>query len=269
MHTTHLNADADGFASVYWGYRIIGGYLFVHQPDVTVLNLMRKLKVENSIFPEKIHAFYIYDTSEPEKIPFRVYNYAVFDHHANPDSQFLKKAFMKYVRIRTANVMNLYDLSDGIDLEEDILFAFAVALVTDTGFLKAAKGEELEYLAKFLCDRPLDEVFEVVLSGKVKDYQKFIKHISNIEIVKDKLTLAIAECDDDDEFLCVVDLLMYPLNLSVVIGRLPWGSWVYCRKPLVQRVYQTLLREFHNRDAGRLYGFYDVDFLVKKLLTEF
>lgn len=266
LHLTHLNADADSFASAYWGYRVFGGGLYVHNPDSTVVNLMKKLGVQN-VMPSRIHSFYVYDTSNPKKIPLTVYNYRIFDHHVNNCTEFVEKATFAYIRQRTANVMNLYDLSKEIELDEDVLFAFAVALVTDTGFLKAARSEEIQYLGKFLNNHVLEDVFEIVLADKINSHQKFIDILSTMEIVGMKSEIGIVQCDNDDEFLCVVDLLMLPLDLSIIIGKLPWGIWVYCRKKLVQKVYQGVLSKFQDREAGKLYGFYDVRLIVE-LLTD-
>lgn len=227
---------------------------------------MKKLNVQ-SFFPEKVHCFYVYDTCEPQKVPFDVYNYRVFDHHASCCPEFLSKADFVHVRQRTANVMNLYDLSKEMQLDEKVLFAFAVALVTDTGFLKTARSEEIEYLAKFLGNHILEEVFDVILFGKIEDTKRFVDILSKIQIIEQRFKIGLVECENDDEFLCVVDLLMFPLGLSIIIGRLPWGIWVYCRKNLVQKIYQQLLRNFSNREAGKLFDFYDLDLIIDLLKT--
>lgn len=264
MHLTHINADADSFASAYWGYRTIGGGIYVDNPDSTVLNLMKKLGVRN-VFPEHIHCFYVYDTCEPKKVPFSVYNYRIFDHHVGCHSEFLNKADFAYVRQRTANVMNLYDLSKEMQLDEEVLFAFAVALVTDTGFLKTARSEELEYLARFLGRYILEEVFDAILFGKIKNTKKLFDVLSKMQIIEKKYRMGLVECEDDDEFLCIVDLLMFPLGLSIIIGRLPWGIWVYCKKNLVQKIYQQILKDFPNREAGKVFGFYNIDLIMDLL----
>ncbi len=261
MHVTHVNADADSFASAYWGYQTIGGGIYVDNPDSTVLNLMKKFGVKNFI-PERVHCFYVYDTCDPKKVPFSVSNYRVFDHHTDCCLEFVNKADFAHIRHRTANVMNLYDLSEKTELDEKVLFCFAVALVTDTGFLKTARSEETEYLARFLAKHTLEEVFDVILFGKVKDIKRLSDILSKIQIIEQKFKLGLVECDSDDEFLCVVDLLMFPLGLSVVIGKLPWGTWIYCKKSLVQKVYQQILRNFPNREAGKLFGFHNVELLI-------
>ncbi|MFN4191250.1 MAG: hypothetical protein ACK4E2_09655 [Pseudothermotoga sp.] len=259
-----MNADADSFASAYWGYRTIGGGIYVDNPDLTVLNLMKRLNVRN-LFPEQIHCFYVYDTCEPQKVPFSIYNYRIFDHHNNCCLEFLSEADFVYVRRRTANVMNLYDLSEETQLDEKVLFAFAVALVTDTAFLKTAKAEEAQYLAKFLNDHTLEEVFDVILFGRVKNSERLVDVVSKMQVIDGKLKIGLVECENDDEFLCVVDLLMFPLGFSIIIGRLPWGIWIYCKKNLVQKVYQHILKNFPNREAGKLFGFYNFDLLIDLL----
>ncbi|AEH50228.1 hypothetical protein [Pseudothermotoga thermarum] len=262
LHVTHLRADADGFASAYWGYKVFGGGLYIPEPDSTVQNLMKKLKVKN-VIPPVVVGFHVYDTCDSKKLPFFVFNYSVFDHHKVEDEDFLKSSVFSYVKPRTANVMNLYDLSEG-KLEDDVLFVFAVALVTDTGFLKTAKEEELFYLSKFLKKRPLEEVFTVVFSGKIKNWQSFVRHLNNMKIFS-KPKIAFVECDDDDEFLIIIDTLMYPLDIAVFVGKLPWGLWVYCRKDMMQKIYQKVLRDFPNRDAGRLYNQHNVDDLIERI----
>jgi len=263
---THINADADSFASAYWGYRTIGGGIYVHQPDSTVSNLMKKLGVKNHI-PQQVHCFYVYDTCEPKKVPFSVYNYRIFDHHTNCCSDFVNEAAFAHIRHRTANVMNLYDFSRERELDEKVLFSFAVALVTDTGFLKTARFEETEYLARFLGRHTLEEIFDVILFGKVRSTKRLADILLKAQIIEQELKMGLVECDDDDEFLCVVDLLMFPLGLSVVIGRLPWGTWIYCKKNLVQKVYQQVLRNFSDREAGKLFNFHDVELIVDLLRT--
>ncbi len=225
---------------------------------------MKRLGIRN-IIPPRVVGFNIYDTSDPQKLPFLVFNYSIYDHHKVSDENFVKMAAFAHMRMRTANVMNLYDLSSKKDLDEDMLFAFAVALVTDTGFLKVAKEEELFYLSKFLKNRPLEEVFTVVLSGKIKDIREFTFHLSNMKIFDIDPKIAFVECADDDEFLLFVDLLMYPLDVSILVGRLPWGTWVYCRKNIMQKIYQKVLKDFTNRDVGRLYGYYSVDELLERI----
>lgn len=262
---THKRADADSFASTYWGYKLFGGGIYIDEPDLTVKKLMELFSIENC-FPPKIHLFFIYDTSDPEQLPFSVSNYCIFDHHKVCSKNFVEGAIHSHIRLRSANVLNLFDLSEG-KLPEDVLFAFAVALVSETAFLRTASSEDLMYLSKFLVDHVLEDVFELILEGRVKNIESFLTRLSKINIINADFRIGIVECEDDDEFLCVADVAMYPLSLSVLLGRLPWGVWVYCKKKFVQKIYRSL-RHFKNRKAGRIYETKDVDLVLKVILEE-
>lgn len=266
LHVTHKKADADSFASAYWGYRLFGGGIYVDEPDLTVQKLMERFSVKNH-FPSRIELFFVYDTSDPDQVPFLVPQYCVFDHHSDQSSVFVERSCFSHVRLRSVNVLNLYDLSPR-ELPEDVLFCFAVALVSETAFLRTAGSEELMYLSKFLKGHILEDVFELVLEGRVRNIAGFMARLSKIEIVDSKVRIGIVECEDDDEFLCAADVIMYPLSLEVLLGKMPWGIWVYCKKKLVQKVYSAL-RRFDNRKAGRIYETKSVDTVLKAILEEF
>ncbi len=227
---------------------------------------MDRFSVRNH-FPPKIQLFFIYDTSDPQQLPFCVSHYCIFDHHNNSHKEFVEKAFYTHIRLRSANVLNLYDLSRG-DLPEDVLYCFAVALVSETAFLRTACCEDLMYLSKFIGRHVLEDIFELILEERVRDIHGFLARLSKIEIVDSKVRIGIVECKDDDEFLCVADMAMYPLSLSILLGRMPWGVWVYCKKKLVQKVYSAL-RRFENRKAGRIYETSDVEVVLNAILEIF
>jgi len=230
---------------------------------LTVRKLMDRFSVRNH-FPPKIQLFFIYDTSDPQQLPFLVSHYCIFDHHNNSHEEFVEKAFYTHIRLRSANVLNLYDLSHQV-LPDDVLFCFAVALVSETAFLRTASCEDLTYLSKFIGRHVLEDVFELILEDRVKDVTNFLTRLSKIEIVESKVKIGIVESKDDDEFLCVADIAMYPLSLSVLLGRMPWGVWVYCKKKLVQKVYSAL-RRFEDRKAGRIYETRDVEVVLNAIL---
>jgi len=264
LHITHSRADADSFASAFWGYKVVGGGICVFDPDSTVQNLMRSFKVKNT-FPSRVASVFVYDTTDENKIPVELNNYSVFDHHPVVNRSFVERARFCFIKPRSSNVMNLYDLSKGFHLPPDVLLAFSVALVTDTAFLKTARGEELHYLGHFLGNNTLESVYETILKGKVKHPEKFLRDLSQMQVVEDNIRVGIVSCEDDDEFLAVIDGFMYPLDLAVVVGRLPWGTWVYCKKREVQKVY-SLLTSYTSRKCGRIYDFHDTDDIVKKIL---
>ncbi|MBC7123147.1 MAG: hypothetical protein H5T94_07950, partial [Pseudothermotoga sp.] len=245
---------------------LFGGGIYIDEPDLTVRKLMQRFCVKNC-FPPHIQLFFVYDTSDPQQLPFLVPHYCIFDHHNNPHKGFVEKAFYSHIRLRSANVLNLYDLSRQV-LPDDVLFCFAVALVSETAFLRTACSEDLMYLSRFLSGHVLEDVFELILEGRVKDISDFLTRLSRIEIVDSRERIGIIECKDDDEFLCVVDLAMYPLSLSVLLGKMPWGVWVYCKKKLVQKVYSAL-RRFENRKAGRIYETKDVQAVLNAILETF
>ncbi|MCX7813102.1 MAG: hypothetical protein N2250_05575 [Pseudothermotoga sp.] len=227
--------------------------------------LMERFSVRN-FFPSKIQLFFVYDTSDPEQLPFAVSSYCIFDHHRVQSKEFVDGAIRSHIRLRSANVLNLFDLSGG-KLPKDVLFAFAVALVSETAFLRTASSEDLMYLSKFLVGHVLEDVFELILEGRVKNVEGFLERLSKIKIIDADFKIGIVECEDDDEFLCVADMAMYPLSLSVLLGRLPWGVWVYCKKKFVQRIYRSL-RRFKKRKAGRIYETNDLDLVLKAILEE-
>lgn len=226
---------------------------------------MNLLPLKNC-FPPQIHLFFVYDTSEPDQLPFFVHHYCVFDHHINSSGEFIRNAFYSHIRPRSVNVLNLYDLVD--ELPEDVLFCFAVALVSETAFLRTACSEDLVYLSKFLTAHVLEDIFELILEGRVKDQEGFLRRLSKIQIVDDCVRVGIIECEDDDEFLCAADVAMYPLSLSVLIGRMPWGVWVYCKKKLVQKVFAAL-GQFKKRRVGRIYETRDVETVLRVILEKF
>ncbi len=167
--------------------------------------------------------------------------------------------------------MNLYDMSveAGLKLSDDVLLAFALALVTDTSILRTASSEEMEYLSYFLNGRKMEEVLELAF-GDVVDPERFSSEVSRVEEFEGNLKMCLGDFADDEAFLFFVDTFMYVMRCDIVIGRLDWGCWVYAKKEFVQKVY-PVLKEIeqlgYKRRGGRIFGLRKFEIILEKLLN--
>ena len=246
IHTTHKDADPDSFAGVFWGSRIFGGCSLVHNPSRVVRNL---IKVGG--FREKIcwdfKRVFAYDVNSPEKLPIRSpERLVVIDHH--PKNSF--KSDVVIWRPRASLSMNLYDISDGLNLPDEVLFTFAVALVTDTAVLRTASSEELFYLSKFLKSKRLEDVLKVIFTGSVK-MGEFLKDLESIVVDG---PLCFGKFSSEDHFLFFCDTFMYALGCEIVAGEFDWGVWMYAEKSRIQDLFRALkiLETDYKRIGGKL-----------------
>ncbi len=247
LHVTHKNADPDSFAGVLWGKRIFGGCTLVHNPSRTVKNLMEEIGFEDRICWDFRRVF-AYDVNSPDKLPIVSENLIVIDHHPK---NFFDEAKV-YRRVRSSLSMNLYDISSGIDLPEDVLFSFAVALVTDTAILRTASSEELEYLSKFLGRRKMEDVYKVVFKGSV-NMEDFLKDLNDLSFSGE---VCYGRFSVEDHFMFFCDTFMYALGCKVVAGEFDWGVWIYSEKGYMQKVFKVLksLEEKFRREGGKIIG---------------
>ncbi len=258
IHVTHRNSDPDSFAGVLWGSRVLGGCSLVHNPSRIVRNL---LKVVN--FRERtcwnFKRVFAYDVNSPDKLPINpVENLVVIDHH--PKNSFRDVTLVWKPRASLA--MNLYDISAGINLPDEVLFSFAVALVTDTAILRTASSEELYYLSRFMKGRRLEDVFKVIFKGSVK-MEEFLKDLESIAI---NGPLCFGKFSNEDHFMFFCDTLMYSLGCEIVVGELEWGIWMYAEKGMVQELFRVLkvLERDYKRVGGKLIGA-DLHTVLKRL----
>ena len=248
LHVTHKNADPDSFAGVLWGVNLFGGCSLVHNPSRIVRNLMEILDFRERMCWNYKRIF-AYDVSSPEKLPISSpERLVVIDHHPKNSFEGVKLIW----RPRASLSMNLYDLSEGLDLPDEVLFSFAVALVTDTAVLRTASSEELLYLSKFLRGKRLEDVFKVVFEGSVK-MEDFLSDLSG---VKKEGSICHGKFSSDDHFLFFCDTFMYALGCEVVAGELDWGVWLYAEKEMVQPLFRALkiLERDFKRIGGKLMG---------------
>ena len=248
LHTTHKNADPDSFAGVLWGVDIFGGCSLVHNPSRIVRNLMEYMNFrENTCWNFK--RVFAYDVSSPEKLPItQAEKLVVVDHHSRNSFRNAKLIW----RPRASLSMNLYDISEGLNLSEKVLFTFAVALVTDTAILRTASSEELIYLSKFLKGRKLEDVFKVIFEGSVK-MEDFLRDLSGIKMEK---SICFGRFSNEDHFLFFCDTFMYALRCNIVAGEFDWGVWIYAEKKMIQPLFRVLkiLEKDFKRSGGRLIG---------------
>ncbi len=261
----HRRSDPDAFSGVYWGWKVFGGCTLVHSPRRAVLNVMRKLGFEPRDCDGPLTVI-SYDTNRLEDLPRVPDRLILVDHHPWMDPKLERLAWKVIRRPRACLAMNLYDMSReaGLDLPEDVLLTFALALVTDTAILRTAGSEELEYLSRFMKGRKMEEILELAFGGVV-DPRGFAQEVLSVEKVG---RICFGHFENDDHFLFFVDTFMYVMECEIVIGRLDWGVWVYSKKHLVQKVYPILKEmelEGYRRRGGRLFGLGDVDLILERL----
>ena len=266
MHVTHINADPDSFAGVLWGKEVFGGCTFIDNPDIATKNLMKKIGFRERKCKSFTLAFF-YDVDKLERMPCFPERVVVFDHH--PKNVFLNLNDDKvkvFHRKRASLSMYLYDISSdaGINLSDDVLISFAAAIVTDTAFLRTARSEELLYLSKFLDGRKMEDIFEIVLGGRIS-WKEFLLDLNRIKFCKD---ICYGDFSNENHFLFFVDSIMYALSCKIVVGRFKWGIWVYTKKEHIQEVFSRLKalgRDGYVRKGGKLYGIKDMEEIVAKL----
>ena len=266
MHVTHINSDPDSFAGVLWGKEVFGGCTFVDNPDIATKNLIRKIGFEEKRCSSFINAFF-YDVNQVDKMPFFPERIVVFDHHPKNELLNLKEDKIKIFHKKRASLsMYLYDISKevGLKLSDDVLISFASAVVTDTAFLRTARSEEMLYLGKFLKNHKMEEIFEIVLGGRIH-WKSFLKDLYSLNFCKN---ICYGEFSSENHFLFFVDSIMYALSCEVVIGKFEWGVWVYTKKESIQKAFSELKafeRKGVERKGGKLYGVKDIEEVVAKL----
>ena len=266
IHVTHINADPDSFAGVFWGKEVFGGCSIIDNPDIVTKNLMEKLNFKENMCKNYILALF-YDIEKFERMPCFPERIVVFDHHPKNELLDLDDDRIKvFHRKRASLSMNLYDISKdtGLKLSDDVLTAFAAALVTDTAFLRTARSEELLYLSKFLDGRKMEDIFEIVLGGRIS-WKEFLKDLNGVKFCKE---ICYGDFTNENHFLFFVDSMMYALSCKVVVGRFKWGIWVYTKKEHIQEVFsrlKALERDGYVRKGGKLYGIKDIEEIVAKL----
>jgi len=266
IHVTHINADPDSFAGVLWGKEVFGGCSFIDSPDIATRNLIDKIGFRERRCKSFTTAFF-YDVDKLERMPCFPERVIVFDHH--PKNEFLNledDRIRVFHKKRASLSMYLYDISSiaGIKLSDDVLISFATAIVTDTAFLRTARSEEMLYLSKFLKNWKMEEIFEVVLGGKIY-WKEFLLDLNRIKFCKD---VCYGDFSNENHFLFFVDSMMYALSCKVVVGRFKWGIWVYTKKSHIQETFK-LLKEIelkgYKRKSGKIYGFKDIHVLLQNL----
>ncbi|HDM69946.1 MAG TPA: hypothetical protein ENG58_00890 [Thermotogales bacterium] len=259
LHLTHKNVDPDGFAGVVWGREIFGGSLHVDSPGIVVRRLIERFKISTSP-TVKPDVLFIYDVNLRERVGLpegvELKRYVIFDHHPKYEREFFEGSIKFFHKPRSALVLNLFDYSEkaGLHLSDDLLLIFAVALVTDTALLRTATGEELTYLGYFLKKRRLEEVFEIIMRGRLsRDILKRAEKMRMYNVYGMKV--GILEVADDDEFHLFIDVLFEPLGLDVIVGDTNWGSWVFTRKRLLQKINKIFKDSgFEWNSWGRIEG---------------
>jgi hypothetical protein len=243
IHVTHKNADPDSFAGVLWGKKIFGGCTLIHKPSRVVKNLMEELNLDFETCWDFKRVF-AYDVDSPEKLPLKPDSLVVFDHH--PRNSF--KDVRLYWRPRASLSMNLYDISReaGYELDEDILFAFAVALTTDTALLRTATSEELLYLSLFLQERRMEDVFKVIFKGAVK-IEDFMNDLNSLNVSNG---ICYGRFSKEDHFMFFCDTFMYALDCKIVLGELEWGVWFFSEKAFLQKMF-GIIKKMENEGYVR------------------
>ncbi len=262
---THKKADPDSFAGVLWGLRIFGGYSLIDTPDLPTRNLIEFLKFKGN-FSWNHKLVIVYDTSRYSALPFKPDRFIVVDHHDSIDEKLLLEAEKVIKKPRASLSMNLYDISRecGVSLPEDVLFSFAVALTIDTALLRTARSEELEYLSYFLNGRRMEDVYKVILKGKIKDLGKFIEDLKSLEIIDERRKICFLSFSEDDHFFFFVDTFMYSLDCEIVVGKMSWGTWIYSIKELTSKVF-SIAKKLGGKGMGRIPNFHDVQKLIEML----
>ncbi len=265
LHMTHRKADPDSFAGVLWGVKVFGGYSLIDNPDLPTRNLIEFLKFrENFSWNHKL--VIIYDTNRSSALPFRPERFIIIDHHDSVEEELLLEAERVIKKPRASLSMNLYDISKecGVSLPEDVLFSFAVALTIDTAFLRTARSEELEYLSYFLNGRRMEDVYRIVLKGKIKNLRKFIEDLKSLEILDKERRICLLRFSEDDHFFFFVDTFMYSLDCEIVVGKMDWGTWVYSIKELTSKVF-SIAKRLGGKGIGKIPNFHNVQKLIEML----
>lgn len=280
LHLTHRDPDCDGIASIYWGLKFFGGDFFLSGiPSASAMNLLDFLSLEfqSKKFEFKEYdIFFIYDTEKLKALDYVDLNkrsYILFDHHPKTENDLINGAILSCVSVNSANVVNLYEISKQMDisLDEQISFAFACGLFTDTGMLRTARGKELNYLAEFLGDRRIENVMEVVYSKLIKDVPNFLKRLSKCSIYNiSDLKIAVMDFLNKNEFFTFVDSFFRVLDIDVLLGNIPEGVKIYLKKKHSQKIYNNIIIPFQKRlgikrDHATLLEFHDVEKLLKEI----
>ncbi|MBO8160859.1 MAG: phosphoesterase [Thermosipho sp. (in: Bacteria)] len=277
LHTTHVNPDCDGIASIYWGLMLFGGNYYL--PEIilrTSKGLAQKLNLNDKkdIDFESYDLYFIYDTEKREYVDFLPEEkpYILFDHHHMRDQQFIKKALNTYIIESSANVVNLYELSlkHNITLNDDVLFSFAVALYTDTIMFKTARKKEFHYFADFLSKHKFEEITDTIYAKPI-DHEKFKKVVKDLRIISiNNLRVGISEFENEVLFYSFIEGLFDVLSIDVLIGILPPGIKIHMKKKHIQKIYHKLLIPLQKdlgiiRFQGFWYGFYNYQKIIKAL----
>jgi len=280
LHLTHNDPDCDGIASIYWGLKLFGGdYFLSGTPSRSAANLLNflSLKPKSRILEnEKYDVFFIYDTEKMETLDYvnlNDKNYVLFDHHPTTENNLIKKAKLSYIIVNSSNVVNLYEISKmrGISLSEQIKFAFACGLFTDTGMLRTARKKELNYLSEFLDNRRIEDVMEIVYSKSIEDITSFLEKLSKCSIYSiSNLKVVVIDFSNKDEFFAFVDGFFRVFNIDVLLGSIPEGIKIYLKKKYSQKVYNNIIIPFQKkhgikRNHATLLGFHDVEKLLKEI----
>lgn len=263
LHMTHKKADPDSFAGILWGTEVFGGFSLIDSPDLPTRNLIKFLKFkENFSWNHKL--VIVYDVNKFSALPFKPERFIIIDHHDSIEKELLLEAEKVIRKPRASLSMNLYDLSKecGISLSENVLFSFAVALTVDTALLRTAKSEELEYLSYFLGKKRMEDVYRVILKGKVKNLEKFIEDLKSLEILDDNRKICLLRFSEDDNFFFFVDTFMYSLDCEIVIGKMAWGTWVYSIKDLTSKIF-SLTKKLGGEGFGKIPKFYDIQKIIE------
>ncbi|ABR30525.1 phosphoesterase, RecJ domain protein [Thermosipho melanesiensis BI429] len=274
LHTTHKMADCDGIASVYWGLKVFGGEYYIPSCELrSAHGLKNFLDLSEKTHIKECDYIFIYDTDKSEdiEIPFSK-PYVIFDHHHKRDEKFFENAIFSYSITSSANVINLYNLSQemGIELDEKMLFSFAIALYTDTGMFRTARKNEFSYFSKFLGSKKFEDIYEIIYQKKLSK-NSFLNAITNARFIsKNSLEICITEFKTHDEFYAFIDGLFNVLNLDILIATLPEGLRIHMKKKYVQKIYHILfvpIQRAYNikRYQGIWLGFYNYNILLNAL----
>ncbi|SHH32850.1 DHH family phosphoesterase [Thermosipho atlanticus] len=276
LHTTHINPDCDGIASIYWGINVFGGDYYIPKITLrTTKGLVKKLNLSDNQkkdFTDYDFVF-IYDTEMKEHVNFIPKNkpYVLFDHHHMRDKEFIKNSLFSYISESSANVVNLYELSRefNIVLNDYVLFSFAIALYTDTIMFKTARKQEFVYFSKFLTNHRFEDITDTIYSEEI-NWKKFKKCLNKLEIIQlNNLNIGISDFESENIYYSFIESLFDVITLDVLIGILPQGLKIHMKKKHIQKIYHKLLIPLQKElNIKRFQGFWHNFFDYKKILEK-
>ena len=270
LHVSHHSPDIDAIASMVWGKVVFGGDILI--PDSKLLfsseKVLKDFKIEYTKKVEKKYDYtFIYDLSFEEDIFIPTKKFIIFDHHSKKDDNFFRKAVKVFHKENSANVINLYELSQKwkVGLTKEMKFLFAIAIYSDTAMLKTARREQLLCLAKLMNNHTIEDIMEYACPHRFGN--NFLINISKFHIKNEVL---YGDVKNGDEFYGMVDGIFKVVNARVLCSVIRKSGTMkfYCDKKNYQWLIQKILKPFSKKynvtyAHTNLYNFTDYDKIIE------